>query len=311
MFKNLILLRFNQLVRLIRHTGVSIVLVLLLATVGFILNTLQFLSTITPSLFFIGALILLFLIHMKRNDLHFLQSIAKTHFTYRLCLFVEYLLVLIPFALFFLLFKKWELMIPVMVAPVIVALLPSIILIKKSDTKFVLPFLPAACFELKTHMEKNIVGYGLIGLIGLGSIFHISLFILFSLLLGANIFSAFQKLEPKELIVATNSFLAEKIKQNVRLVLLISFPIFSIALLFQAPLFYVVIYFYLTIFLAITFGILYKYAFANPIYPFYQSSMAQSLFFILPYLPGLIIANIGYQIYLWYKASKNLKQYYA
>ncbi len=311
MLKSLLKLRFNQIARLIQQTGVGVVLVLLFVSIGFTLSVLQYLTSIAALPFFLCVLLLLLIIHFKRTDLHFLQSIAKSNVEYRLALFVEYFLILIPFTFFFIYFKRWELIIPNFVAPLLAAMLPSIILIKKSDTKISLPILPADCFEIKTHIEKNIIGYCLIGVIGLCSAFHISLFILFSLLFGASIFSAYQKLEPKELIVTTKSFLFEKIKRNIRLVLIITFPIFSIALLFQFELFYIVLYFYLTIFLAITFGVLYKYAYANPIYPKYQTTTAQSLFFILPYLPGLIIANIGYQFYLWTKATKNLKKYYA
>lgn len=311
MLKNLVKLRFNQTVRLIRHTGVGIVIVLLLTTIGFSLSALQYLSSITVLPFLLLAVILLSFIHFKRNDLHFLQSIAESKIVYRLCLFIEYSLILMPFILFFLYFNKWDLIGTTFLAALVATALPSIILIKKSDTKIAISILPADCFEIKTHIEKNIIAYGFIGLVGVFSAFHISLFILFCVLFGANIFAAFQKLEPKELISNQNSFLLTKIKRNVRLVLLLTFPIFSIALLFQFELFYVVIYFYLTIFLAITFGILYKYAFANPIYPFHQTTTAQSLFFMLPYLPGLIIANIAYQIYLWTKANKNLKMYYA
>ena len=311
MLKNLLKLRINQFARLVQTTGIGIVIVLFFATLGFTLSVLQYLSSITPLLFFGIAMILLLSVHFKRNDLHFLQSIAPTTSHYRLCLFVEYFILLIPFLIFFVCFQKWVVMIPIVVAPSIVAMLPSIILIKKSDTKFSIAILPSECFEIKSHIEKNSLAYGLLAIIGLFSAFHISLFILFSVLLGANIFSAFNQLEPKELIHANQSFLIEKIKRNIRLVLFMTFPFFSIALLFQFKLSYVVLYFYFTIFLAITLGILFKDAYANPLNPYSKTSTAQSIFFILPYLPGLIIANIGYQLLLWSKATKNLERYYA
>lgn len=311
MVKNLLYLRCKQAVRLIKQTGVGVVIMLLLVSLGFILWVLEYLTFITALQFFGIASLALATIHFSRADLQFLQSISVSKVAYYATLFFEYLLVLTPFIAFFIYFQRWEVIGLALLAPLIVALIPNITVLNKSETKVRLDRIPLANFEIKTHMERYFPAYVALLIVGLLSAVHISLFILFCLFFGMSVFGAFDAIEPKELIQPSSTFIIEKLKRNLKLVLFLSFPIFSIAAIFQRSFLLVVVYFYLAIFLSVTLGILYKYAFANPLFVGRNSTVAKTIFFIMPFIPGMIVINIGYQIYLWFKATNNLKYHYA
>ena len=311
LISKIIQLRFLQSIRLIRETGL-ILLIALLVSMGFLFQLIDAIRTLNWIYIAGFGIISITTLHFNRKDLRFLAKIASQTIQVRLVLLMEYLLLLSPVILLFLLAGPQQNGFVLCFCPLIAFILPtrSFHLLERKRKKSV-SWIPLPLFELKMHIEKNKVAYALLYGLSLLSPLHIGFLIVGIFFLSTLLLTAFSFYEPKELLRWEPHFLRKKLWQNLLFFGKAMIPIFILATVFHYPQWPLLIYLLLIPLLTITFGLLYKYARLTPL--FYQppNSTILSLFLILLLLPGGILIHLGYSLFLVRRAQKNLRHYYA
>ena len=305
-------LRLKQGLRAIVQAGVILVMFALLVTFGLAMKALVALQEMdwqaVGLLSFMGTLSL----HMSRKDLSFLQSICNDAQTFKSVLASEYILLLSPLILLYVQGGQWRHILAMFIGTLLTVLItPLIPLPEKRTTKKPLFFLAHKNFEIKSRVEKNPLLFALIYSMGFLSFLHIAFFPISILIISTFLADTFKHLEPVPMVHWQKSFVLQKIKSNIRFLLLVFLPPFSGCLLFQWTFKWVAVY---TMAILITVAILaicFKYANYSPLYPALGSSNTLSLLLLLSFLPGFILITIGYSFVLYFKAEKNMEHYFG
>jgi len=307
----IIRLHLLQAIRFIRETG-FILLIAILVSVGFIFQVIDAIRSLNWVYTLGIGVILVTSTHFSRKDLRFLSKITSRSMQMRMILLAEYLLILSPLILLFLITGPWQNGLALFLTPLIALVLPtrSFYLTERKQKKS-LNWIPIQLFELKLHIEKNKPGYAILYVLSLLSPFHIAFFILGIFFLSTMIMTAFSVYEPKELLHWEPHFLKKKIQQNGLFIAKAMAPTFALASIFHFTQWPLLLYLLLIPLLTTFLGLLYKYARLTPIFHQPPNSSILTLFLMLLFLPGGILIHLGYSIFLLRKARKNLQYYYA
>lgn len=307
----LILLRFHQIGRFIRATGV-ILLVALLVSVGFIFQVIEQVRSL-DSIYLAGlGLLIVAGVHFSRKDLRFLAKITRGSRQLRLILLADYLLLLSPLIFLLLGTSSGESGLMSGLGAFAGSLLPiRTIPAGERKRKKNLRWIPVSLFEVKCHIERHKLGYAAFYTLSLLSPLHIGFFLVGFFFLSTLLLTAYGFYEPKEILRWEEHFLRKKIWRNGWFLARALLPAIALAAVFQFGQWPLLLYASAIPFLTGIFGLLHKYARLTPL--FYQppNSNIPGIFLILLLLPGGVLIHIGYTLILLRKARKNLRYYYA
>ena len=312
MILNLLRLRFLQGFRIILETGPGIILIALIITLGLSLKMLEAIVEWPPkNMAFLGMFIIL-AVHFSRNDLRFLTQIFSNTFQVNGFLFFEYTLLLSPLIILFLVLANWTNVLILSLLPAISFFLPTKN-IKWKNTNFKKDFsmISLDTFELKFQIEKYWIGVIVFFLLSLFSFLHISVFILSMLIIMVIIGAAFKSSETKEMLHWHPRFLWRKIGKNLLLISILLLPLITVSGIVHFSFRWVILYGICCVITILVFSILFKYSRINPLYQVEHDTMAAALYFLFLLLPGGILITIGYSVFLYFKARKNLLRFYA
>ncbi|MEO1257891.1 MAG: hypothetical protein AAFZ15_03810 [Bacteroidota bacterium] len=308
----ILLLRLKQGWRATLEVGVVLVLFALLITFGLAIQILVALQEMGWStigqLSFAGILS----VHAARKDLLFLQSICSNRWTFKSVLASEYLLLLSPLILLYACSEQWWHVLSIFTSTLLfVALAHLIPVSRKRPIKKSLHFIPLDTFEIKSRVEKAPLLFILIYALGFLTFFHVAFFPISIIIMSAFLVDTFKYLEPVPLVHWKKNFVGLKIKRNLGFLLLIFLPPFLTCLLFQWAFIWVAIYAMIILITVTILAICFKYANYSPLYAELASSNTMSLLLLLSFLPGFILITIGYSIFLYFKAKKNMEYYFG
>jgi len=312
LIQTLLSLRIKQIARAIHAAGIGLVILMLIISVGVLLQLLNNLLLLPAYYAIFLVSLIITTLHINRKDLTFLKSITSSKPQFSFLLFTEYSLLIIPVIIFqFLQYQFWigsALLLP----PALLAFFSDII--KPSKAIFVkksISFFPLQAFELKFFIEKRKLSIFICYIIAYLSFLHIAFFLISIFCCAVLLLEAFKMIEPREMIHWHKKFLARKLMLNIKLLGILFIPPVIIALSFNWDLKWVIIYalFYL---LTIAFlSINYKYAHFSPLYNSIESASVLIILLLLGILPGGILIGAGFGVYCYFIAKRKLNYYYA
>ncbi len=303
-------IRLKQIYRTTRGIGI-IRCVFIIGLLGFIAYVLFKQTAISPNLYYsIGIyLIMITLFQVNRTDKRFL----KIHFNnYKLILLIEYILLLIPLLICLGYYYHWALVILVIVFTCLIVNInfkPR----QKSLNTIIQRLIPSSCFEWKSGIRKSLFVIICFWTIGLFTSFYIGSVPVVLFILGLFPLSFYDKAEPIQMILSqemgTNKFLFYKIKMQLNLFSILSFPLIIAFLIFHIDSWYIPIIEFIILSTTHIYLILTKYA-------FYQSNGKSSgvqefgiigaLGIIMPvFIPLVWLLSIRF----YFKSRKNLNFY--
>lgn len=310
MIVNLLNIRFKQFYREILRIGFLRIIVLL--GISFMLLVFLYLQTSKfPNAMYVSmiSLLLILMLHTKREDKLFLKINFSSH---NWIYFAEYLLISIVLLIFLLIHNFWN------IALLTIAVLGIItqLDLKKNRTSYntrIQRWIPDECFEWKSGARNLFPIIVIIWLIGVSFSFFVGSVPFAIFILGIISLNFLEKGEPYQMIIAfekdPNKFLSLKIKQQLAILTIISTPMIISFQFFHFNLWYVPFIVYIVFCILQVYAILVKYSFYEP----NSKSAAAQVFigigfvsFMLPVFAPLIIL-LSLRFYL--KAKQNLSQY--
>jgi len=303
-------IRLKQIYRITKGIGI-IRWAFLMGLFGFIAYVLFKQTGIFPNSYYsIGIyMTMIFLFQTNRND----KSFLKIHFNnYKLILLLEYTLLLIPLLICLIYYNYWILTISVIVFTSLIINL-NFKLRQKSINSFIQKLIPSNCFEWKSGIRKTLFVIIAFWTIGLFTSFFIGSVPVVLFILGLFPLSFYDKAEPIQMILShemgTNKFLFYKIKMQLTLFTILSFPLIIAFLIFHIDRWYIPIVEFIILSTTHIYLVLTKYAFYKTNS---KSSGAQAfgvigtLGIIMPvFIPLVWLLSIRF----YFKSLKNLNFY--
>lgn len=309
--KAFIRLRLLQAYRIIKEVGWLILVLLLFVSIAFIS---QLVYGILQSSFlqsFTFSLILLSLIHFSRKDLLFLQIHTQHADQFRQLLLAEYGLAVSPLLLIALLGSNWQGAVGIAFSMLSAFIFPI------KTTRFLsrywnpkLSWIPNKLFEIKSLIRKRLPYIILIYVLGLLSSLHIAFFIICIVLSALFISSAFEWVEPPELIRWDNHFLSRKIGLHSFYVQAVFLPVYGLALIFHPAEYYFTLFGVFLIQMILFFSICYKYAMYRPQARRFSQSIVHAVYFLFLLIPGFQLVCIFLCIWYGIKAKKTMTYFW-
>jgi len=262
MIEALVKIRLTQIYRGLIDIGLIRIL-FLIGMLGF-LGFMSFIGTSkNPNSFYVAAITVLVLaaVHNSRQD----KSFLKTNFVnYKLICFVEYLILSSIIVAFLIFHFQW---IPLLLLLSLIYLIIQLDLKTKqrSINTRLQHLIPSDCYEWKGGVRQTLFFIVPLWLIGLFTSFFIGSVPIVLFVLGIIPLSFYEKGEPYQMILAcemgASQFLARKIKMQISLFSMLSFPLIVVFMIFHYERWYITIVEYfvfvsLQIYLIVT-----KYAF--------------------------------------------------
>ncbi len=307
----LLKLRLLQAFRILKEVGPILILLLLFVSIAFISQFIGLLWEIAFPQALILGITLLAGIHFSRKDLRFLKLCASSNLQLKKIFLFEYLLIVLPFSIIALLGQNIWGALGLCCSTALSFILP----IDKNrglplSWNVALKWVPLSLFELRALIRKRWLVLLFFYLIGYLSFLHIAAFYISIIGCALFISSAFEWIEPKELIHWKKNFLTQKILINLRFLFILFSPVFLLALVFHLPQFYHMLIGMLVIVLIVVFSVLYKYAMYQPQTSRLPQSIIHALFFLFLIIPGFQLVSI--LLCFWYarKAKKNMTYFW-
>ena len=310
MIKSIILIRIKQIYRAINDIGLGrfVFLIVFFGILVFVmLGSLQYSQT---SYYIVGGFIcMIFLIQLNRQDKTFL----KTHFDkYRFVYFAEYILLASPIILCLIYYHNWLQSLFLLIALLFLINLDF----KKKHLSFnskIQRLIPENCFEWKGGIRKTLFVIIILWIVGMGTSFFIGSVPVIIFILGIITLGFYSIDEPLQMILSfemgTNQFLKHKIKTQLHLFTVLSFPLILSFLIFHYEYWYIPVIEYVVLIFIQIYLILTKYAFYIPNQKSSPSQIFVSIGVFSMFLPFLIPLVWILSIYFYLKSKKNLKFY--
>jgi hypothetical protein len=268
-------------------------------------------TTKTPDSYYISGiyLLMIFWVHLKRKDIHFLKS----HFiNYKLGLLMEYSLLIIPLYFSLIYFNQWMSLILVIILALLVVNL-NFKLKQKSLNTFIQRLIPADCFEWKAGVRRSLFFIITIWVLGIISSFFIGSVPVVLYILGIFSISYYEKNEPIQMVFAyemdANSFLMHKIRLQLVFFSIIALPLIISFLLFHYNYWYIPLIEYFVFITIQIYIILTKYAFYQPNVESNNVQLFEIIGAMGLFIPFLIPIIWLLAIRFYIKSKKNLNFY--
>lgn len=310
-FTYLLRLRFYQIRRMLQSVGWVLLSVFLVISVGISFPLLNNILEASHWWSFPGCLIIIIVLDVYRKDKLFLRTIFRDHKTLLVYLAVEYTLVTMPIWLYQL-FNNLETAFIVLMSCWLVAWLSRYFTNREhTSTKKTLKFIPISLFELKFFIERNPISWSLFWLTGVTSMIHIGIYIFWMFILLMSIPELFRYYESRDMLHWKNGFVFDKIRKYTTVFFLITLVHTLTAFFFHTDMYLVVLYLNLCLFSVIILNIVMKYAGYSPLFHAGAVSNINGILTIIMLFPGGVIITIGYSMWKYFEAEKNLKTFYA
>jgi len=310
-FTSLIRLRLYQTWRMLLSVGWGLLALFLIISVGIFFPLLNNILKASHLLSVPGCLIIIIVLDVYRKDKLFLRTVFKGYKTLSMYLAVEYTVITLPVWLFQV-FNNFVTAFIILISCWLMAWLSRYIVTRQhTSTKKTLNFIHLSFFELKFFIERNPIGCFVFWLLGVSCIIHIGLYIFWMFILFMSIPEIFRHYESRDMLHWKNDFLFEKIKKYILIFGLITLLSSILSIAFHPDMFLVVLYLNICLFSAIILNIVMKYAGYTPVFHASAVSNISGILTLIMLFPGGVIITIGYSIWKYFIAEKNLKTLYA
>ncbi|HNW97009.1 MAG TPA: hypothetical protein PKK00_01195 [Bacteroidales bacterium] len=310
MIEAFIKIRIKQISSILRELGLFRFF-LLIGFIGFVLFILFMQTLATPNSFYSSGIFLfvISLIQINRSDKHFL----KIHFiNSKLILATEYLLMMIPLLTCLFYNMQWTSAIS-SIALIFLLVNIDFKFSQKSLNTFIQRLIPSDSFEWKSGARKTLVLIILIWILGLGTSFFVGSVPVAIFILGIIPLSFYEKGEQIQMILAyemsTDKFLFHKIKMQMTLFTILTFPLIIAFLMFHHDKWYIPAVEFFILSTTHIYTILTKYAFYQP----NKNSNSTQIFGIIGTMGIIIPVSIPIVWFLsirfYIKSKKNLNFY--
>jgi len=309
MIKSILKLRLKQIFRAVSEIGLFRIIVLF-AIVSIIFFALFTELANTKNIYYVSGIyfLLVFFIHIKRQDIHFLKIYFEKYKTIQ---FFEYLIISLPLIVGLAIYNY--LIIPIYLFALLITVHIEINIEKSSRNSKIQRLIPNPSFEWKAGLRKNLLSISALWLIGLTTSFFIGSVPIAILIFAIFQISFFEKGEDLQMLLAlemsSKKFIFEKIKMQILLFSALVVPLILAFLIFHSEMWYIILTeYFLLISLQIFFVIL-KYAFFKPGeksagMQMYSNFGIISIFFFV-FLPIVWILTA----YFYFKSVKKLNFY--
>ena len=264
-----------------------------------------------PNSFYVSAvtLIIILLIHIKRSDKLFL----KNHFKdFRLIFFTEYVILSSPIIIFLIWHLQWIPVLTILFATFLIVFINYKPAHRNLNTKLQ-KLIPAAGFEWKAGVRKTYFFTVLLWMVALCTSFYIASVPLVIFILGIISLSFYENGEPLQMLLAgeknANQFLIQKIKIQLILFSIITFPLIVAFIIFHSEIWYIPVAEYFIFISLHIYTILTKYAFYSPnsVSPAAQTfSAIGAICAIVPFLIPVVWLLF---VRFYFKSWENLNTY--
>ena len=310
MMVNLIKIRFFQIAREMNDIGLFRAIMVLLIILPFLLIFLyQRLQIAHYSYYITGlALLLVYMIHRRRKDYHFLFKISESP---ALTYYTEYLVLSIPLLILYVVTRQYlHLIIYVLLIAPISFTIPMLKL--KSEYSALIRYIPSGLFEWQSGFRKYMIPIILFYALGLAGIYNIWFSAVSVFLLMMIICSFYAEYEPLKLLEAqeldASAFIKTKIISHVKYLIIFVLPIFMLSFIHYEFSIYIVASFLVVINLQIG-AILLKYAYYYPNIVSGAHQMIISIILLCSVILPVSILFLFLNMLLFYKARRNLNDY--
>ncbi|MCC6459179.1 MAG: hypothetical protein IT260_01835 [Saprospiraceae bacterium] len=304
----LILVRCQQLLRLLRAAGWGLLLVLLVVTAGVWAPGLLRLSSVPP--FWLSGLGLLLAgsVHLGRSDGSFIHQMPFP--PWQTCL-IDTALLLLPGSLLLVAIGNWPAALAFFAGLAVVVLpLGGLSGRWRKKARFKVLFLPPDLFELRSAVRGLPVGWLLAFLLQLGAGWHIAAFVGAVVLVLVLLGTVFEALEPKELLPRNRRALLRKWRRNALALHLFFSPAYVLALLWQTEFYWLILYAAVAIECLLALLFFYKYALWYPGREQLGSSVFTAIGLLLVVLPGGILVALPMAVWAGWKGLRR-QQYFT
>lgn len=314
MLKIILKTRTIQFLRLTKSIGFFLLLIFIPLAGISVLGLLQMLDTGNPMYLAAGIPFVVGSLHFARRDGRFLQ-LTFTKNEIRKILSIEYLSVALLLSLFFAIFLKTLIFVPIaLIGSVIFSFLPfTKIGIHRSFSLIPTDWLPAAAYEWRWAFRK----YGILLLVvwGLGflGIKFTGAPILSLLIFGIMMCSAFEYLENKEIVLATgydSGFLLKKAGLHLKTINLVFLPQHLIFFIFHSEYWYIHAVAIVAVGLLICFAVFKKYSEYAPRRIRTYNGTQIGIFVLFATVPFLMPAAVAQVFFFYRKAKRNMDFYF-
>ena len=310
-YTSLLLLRLYQSWRMLRSVGWGLLAVFLVISVGISFPLLNNILKASHILSIPGTLMVILLLDFFRKDKLFLKAVFHDKNKLTSYLGIEYTIITMPVWLYQM-FNHFFMGIIIIVLCFMVAWISRYIKPQERTTiKKTLHFIPLSYFELKFFIERNPFGWFLFWLMGVTTVIHIGLYIFWMIILLLSIPELFRYYESRDMLHWRRGFVFEKIKKYSIIFFLIALVPSITAVAFHPEMYMVVLYFNLCLISALVLNIVMKYAGYTPVFHAAAVSNINGMLTLIMLFPGGVIITIGYSIWKYIEAEKNLKSLYA
>lgn len=306
----LLKVRLMQFLRLLIELGI---VRLLIAVVGLIVGCLGVVSVLENAEQIEWSLLAVFgtlaVLHIKRSDTVFFQLYAERAI---LIFQIEYILMVLPLALLFLLTGFWQLAIGSFLTALVV---PFIRMRSKSFTlnSWLQKIIPSQAIEWKSGARKMLVPLVLIWLVGLLGAYLIPAVPIALLLLGMLVSGFYEKMESLPILLSSelnpSQFLRMKVLTSLSIFSVICLPLIILFMVFHTEQFYIPLIEFLLFSLLLAFAIFVKYAFYLPETDATSNQMLLAIGFMGIFIPFILPVFLFFILRYYYKAKQNLNLY--
>jgi hypothetical protein len=308
---SLLLLRLYQSWRMLRSVGWGLLAVFLVISIGISFPLVNNILKASYRLSIPGTMVVIILLDLYRKDKSFLKAVFHDKNTLTAYLGIEYTIIAMPVWLYQM-FDHFFIGIIIIILCFMVAWLSGYIRPPERTTqKKSLHFIPLSYFELKFFIERNPYGWLLFWLMGVSAVVHIGLYIFWMIILLMSIPELFRYYESRDMLHWKRGFVFEKIKKYSIIFFMIALVPSITAVGFHPEMYMVVIYLNLCLISALVLNIAMKYAGYTPVFHAASISNITGMLTLIMLFPGGVIITIGYSIWKYMGAEKNLKTLYA
>ena len=307
----LLRLRLYQILRTLQSVGWGLLSIFLIISVGIFFPLLNNILKASHWWSVPGSMTIIIILDLYRKDKLFLHTIFRDHKTLLVYLVVEYTLVTMPIW-FYHWFNDLKTSFIVLMSCWPMAWLSRYFTNREhTSTKKTLKFIPISLFELKFFIERNPISWSLFWLTGVTSMIHIGIYIFWMFILLMSIPEMFRYYESRDMLHWKNGFVFDKIRKYTIVFFLLTSVHTLTAFFFHHDMYLVVLYLNLCLFSAIILSIVMKYAGYSPIFHAGAVSNINGILTLIMLFPGGVIITLGYSIWKYFEAEKNLKTLYA
>ncbi len=307
--KSLLTLRFIQIGRFTKHTGIGIIILALFVLTGSILGGIESLMEVNQMYSFLGVGLVILVIDWKRNDKHFISQIFGNSLSNALYISLEYLLLISPLIVYKVFNGQYLIALGLILITFLFGGISSHLQKPQNQGyKKSLKFIPLEYFELKFFVEKQKISFMVIISLLLLGVVHISLWILGIVLLMSFIMEMFAAQEPMEMINWRPRLVFHKIMGYFKVALPVLIVSSLLTYLRSDLSFLVFIYGISVILTAISLAIANKYSEYYGLTHKVSSTMPMTIIAFFMFIPGFIIVTIGYTIIKYNKAESQMKR---